>query len=440
MSEPERSPWASAPLAAAYVAFPLAMAASRLLGLPLSRNWIDGLWALWAMGCLLAILVRARPEDSSRPGGPISPDASGHVGRHGPDRAGHMPLARPLAALLLALAVLLRFGPGLLGDETEVTPWLMELKPFFYLAVAGLAAAAAGLPGPRSFLRFSAVLAALIILELGLASLAAGEIVRPQGSGEINYDATLLLVGLCLGLPERAPALKALTLAGIAASMSRTTLLSASLVALACWPGLSLARRLAVSLALLACVGLAFDLRGLSMDGLEELDRYWMWSTGLALLGEHPVQAMIGFPPGEPLPVETPDALWALWAEQAQAKEAPGVHAYNFHAFWLRFALTWGLAGVLAALALAAPLFRRGPRARGLGLAMLVQGLTMGLFYLGNVAPVLLLAWWRAGSGLFIASESANHSPAHERAATARLDRAHPGPAASDFRTQGVDA
>lgn len=433
MTESERRPWASLPLAAAYVAFPLLMVAVRLGGMPLSRNWIDGLWALWTLGCLLAVLNRA---------GLGGRDAS----RTPALRAHSLSLAMPLAALLLTLAVLLRFGPGLAHDWTEPVPWLMELKPFFYLTVAGLTAAATGLPGSRAFPRFAAALSVLLLAELALASLAAGEITRPQGSGEINYDATLLLLGLCLGLNERVPGLKALILAGIAASMSRTTLLSAGLVVLICWPGLSLARRLTLSLSLMVCIGLAFTLRGLSWDSLEELDRYWMWRSAVTLMAEHPAQAVTGFAPGIPLPVDTPGALWALWADQAQAVEAPGVHAYNYHAFWLRLAVSWGLPGVLAVLVPTVGLLRRGPRSRALGLVILVQGLTLGLFYLSNVAPVLLLAWWRVRrEGSFLACVHEEPPPprgAGEETAGARDDRpcSCPGGAHGVLGLQGVDA
>lgn len=385
-TEPGRPIWVVAPLAVAYVAFPLAMSAARLTGWTLPRNWIDGFWLLWGLGCLLTLLAR---------------------GRHGL-RFSH---GGTLLALLLTLAALLRFGPIWLQEGPELVAWLMELKPFFYLAVTGLTLAAGGLPTPRHFLRAAAALAMLTMLDFGLSGLAAGGVVRPQGSGEINYDAALMLIGLCMGLTERAPALKALVLAGILASMSRTTLLATGLVVLACWPGLSFPRRIGLSMALLAGVGLAFSLRGLSMDGLHELDRYWMWSAGVDLLQDRPMQALAGFAPGRPLPVDVPAALWDLWRDQARETGAPGVHAYNFHSFWLRLALSWGLAAVFAALPACLALLRREPQARGLGLLLLVQGLTMGLFYLSNVGPVLLLALagsrrfgpvlaWSGGTGL----------------------------------------
>ncbi len=368
MPESGRSFPAAVPLVMVYVIYPLSMTVARLADWPLPRNWIDGLWLLWLLASLLAL-----PVSSPR-----------------------FPHSRVVLALLSAVAVLLRFGPIWLQEGPVLAAWLMELKPFFYLILVGSALAAGGTPTPNHFLRAAAALAVLILLDLGLSSLAAGTVVRPQGSGEINYDAALMLVGLCMGLCLRAPVLKALILAGIAASMSRTTLLATGLVVLACWPGFSLSRRLALCVAMLAGIALAFSLRGLSMGGLGELDRYWMWSAGVDLLQDRPMQALVGFAPGRPLPVDAPVALWELWRDQSLETGAPGVHAYNFHSFWLRLAVSWGLAAMLGMLALCLALLRRGPVGRGLGLLLIVQGLTMGLFYLSNVAPVLLLALARA--------------------------------------------
>jgi len=407
-----RSSWTLAPLAVAYLAFPLVMSIARLAEIELQRTWIDGVWALWATGCLLAILAR---------GG----------------RGLRITQAGVLAALLLVMATLARFGPAWFTDEPMLTPWLMELKPLFYLVLAWLTVSAVGLPSSRDFLRFSAALAALILLELALASLAAGEVVRPQGSGEINYDATLLLLGLGLGLTERARLLKILVLCGLLASMSRTTLLSAGLAALFCWPGLSWPRRLGLGLAMLGGIGLAFGLRGLSMDGLHELDRYWMWQTCITLFLENPVQFLTGFAPGVPLPVEAPQALWELWRDQTLQAGAPGVHAYNFHAFWLRLAVTWGLPGLLVFLALILPLLRLGPQARSLGLSMLVQGLTLGLFYLSNVALILLLALRLSRQqGPIFAKHRKLPRPARRAVAPAARQAGRAGPG----KIQGADA
>jgi hypothetical protein len=84
-----------------------------------------------------------------------------------------------------------------------------------------------------------------------------------------------------------------------------------------------------------------------------------------------------------------------LWDLQQNAWGLSGVFAYNFHSFWLRSALTWGLAAqaaLLAALGYAAWRLRHGP-VRGLAVLALVMGMTMGLFYLSNVAVPLYLAF-----------------------------------------------
>lgn len=368
-----------------YVLFPLLMAGWAALAGPDAQPWrnvIDLAWAALALLATLELLRQGRwPRLSAKAAWPW---------------------------LLAALAVMLRFGPALLDSRAQLTPLLMELKPLAYLAVAGLLAAAGPLPRSADFGRAGAVLAVLLLAEVLARSLWEGRITRPEGSGEINYDALLLLLAWIMDrhgaeASPGAPARRTLLLLGMLASLSRTVLLTLGLLLALEAPARTRNRPWLLPLLWTAAAGLAlagvwasFQVRELSFHGLQSLDRYWMWLAGARLLVQHPLAALHGFLPGIPLPVDVPPALAFLWTMQAGNWALEGVFAYNFHALWLRLAITWGLPAALAALAgCAATALRGGPRLRQLALTMLLCGLTMGPPYLSNVTVPLLLALFR---------------------------------------------
>lgn len=359
------------PLFLAYAAYPLAAHAQRAFGGQVFRNWIDAAWAAAAYAALLALLIGRRPRVS---------------------RA----VVYPAAAIsaLTALIALIRFGPQVTGG-VEFVPWLMEMKPLFYLAVSALWFAAFGAPRPRSFIRYGLALSLMLLAEFAIASAIAGQPMRPEGSGEINYDACLALISLTMGLYSgRMPRWALLLIfAGLAATFSRTGLAAAAAIFVLA-PDRGPAFKTLFASASIGFLLLSFIVRGLPMDAVEQLDRLCMWSAGLELLSDNPRQAISGFAPGLPLPVDVPAGIKALWVQQQRAWSLHGVFAYNFHSFWLRTAVTWGLAmpaAILAALVYTALRAGKGPL-RGLAVLTGVMGLTMGLIYLSNVAVPLCLA------------------------------------------------
>jgi hypothetical protein len=378
---------ARAALAVAYVAFPLAMGITHLSeGLGLPRNIIDLVWAGFAVLCLASVLARGRDV-----------------------LAGSLPVA---LAALAGLALLVRFGPALFDPLVVTAPLLMELKPFFYLAVAGTVLAAGAPPDRRDVLTCGSFLASYLILDFLASSLSAGALTRPYGSGEINYDACLVLIALALNLDKGMPTWRQILLIlGVAVTFSRSGYVGLGLV-------LALAVRgnplLLLGIAGLSFAGVAasFVVRELAYAGPESVDRYWMWLAGIELALSHPWQILTGFTPGRPLPVDVPAPLAELWQTQGQTWQAAGVFAFNFHSFWLRVAVTWGLWAVVALAAWWLRLLWVGPQTlRALALIVLSQGMTMGLFYLSNVAVPLCLALAAAWSpGEFEGPNFANPS------------------------------
>lgn len=360
------------PLFLAYAAFPAAAYAQRLSGIAEFRNWIDAAWLAAAFAALILLMLRRS-----------------------------LPFTRPsalLAATLLSglmLLAVIRFGPQLAAGISPI-PWLMELKPLFYLAVAFLWFSAFSAPVAGSFVRYGLVLSGFLLAEFVLTGLMEGRVVRPAGSGEINYDACLLLISLAVGMYSGVLSRTAhlILFAALAATFSRTGMAAAGVLYLTA-PGRGAAFKVAVAAAAAGLFLLSFKVRGLPMDALEQLDRMCMWRAGIELIRENPVRALIGFAPGAPLPVSVPAGLEFLWAKQKAAWGLSGIYAFNLHSFWLRITVTWGLAtaGLLTAAAALAYLRAGSRHIRGLIAVSCVMGLTMGLIYLSNVAVPLILAF-----------------------------------------------
>ena len=380
VSLPVRHPLISAlPLFLVYAVYPAAMPAGRYMGFAPPRMWIEGAWLILTGFAVLFCLGAA----------PRSRAASG--------RRVHLAGMFLFGLLLVGLV---KFGTPLLHSRPWLVPYLQEIKPLVYLLFSVLWAWTFGPPSARSFLGLGVFLAFLVLADLAVSSFQAGVLTRPMGSGEINYDACLLLIPLAafLGLdPEGRPSwariAAILIFLGLLATMSRTALAAAALMVLFLSRG-RFAGRLVLIGACALFVYLSFVVRELPLMSLERMDRWWMWLAGVELFREYPLALVTGFPAGEPLPVAVPDAIRTLWEFQRQDWGLPGVHPFNFHAFWLRLALTWGVAGLVVVNAALAWVASRGRDRffQGFVILILVMGMSMGLFYLSNVAVALYLA------------------------------------------------
>lgn len=353
-----------------YVLFPLSSLLLELSGSEIWRNWIDVAWLV-----LLAVATTPRER------------------RHFQTRGG-MKLGAGFVLVALA-ALCIAFG-ALTGGAPLVTA-AMEAKPVFYLLVALLLTRKYELPTPRAYCSAGAVLAVILMVETVVRSVAAGALIRPSGSGEVNYDGALLALSLVFALSRPALARKfgPIIFLGLLASFSRTSLLAACAVLL-------FARSFSVTLRLVM-VGTAlgaglvsFLIRDLEIGSLEGMDRYWMWAVGIEYLAEHLWGHALSFMPGAGIKVDVPRFIAELWTDQQEKVNVDGIFPFHFHAMWLRLAISWGWGlAILLLLWLAYQAFVRPLRsadARPYFMVFSVLGLTMGLLYLGNVAVPYLLA------------------------------------------------
>lgn len=276
----------------------------------------------------------------------------------------------------------------------DLYPLAMELKPLLYLFFTFVWANRFGVPSAHDFIRAGTFLAAIVTGECLVKSLLAHSVARPLGSGEINYDACLLLLSFALALNGGKQWRKQLLILGVGlfCSFSRTAQAAAVILALAS-SGLSLAGKFSVATGGLLGFAASFPVRSITAADISAGDRFYMWSAAAHLFAHDPLGFLFGYRLGVPLEVAVPSQLQTLWGGQAHSIHEHGVFAYNFHSMWIRLIVSWGAVTVLALIAMLLlwMINKHSRLVRSVVIVILIEGLTMGVFYLSNVAiPVLL--------------------------------------------------
>lgn len=392
---PQDAALASLALGLCYIGFPLSSMLTIAVGVDLWRNWIDLSWAALALVALV----------------------------QGPTRhAAWSARLRLLPLFACAAGMVVWIASGVLRGGAPAITAAMEIKPVFYLLVALLLLRAGGSPSPEAYCRMGGWLSALVVAELLVRSAMAGGLERPTGSGEVNYDAALLVLSLVFALGQRGLARRyaPLIFLGLLATFSRTGLLAACIVLVFAGTVPLTLRALMVGAAMGAAV-LSFVIRDLEIGALESMDRYWMWLVGLEHLSAHFWSFTLVPAPGSGIETDVPPYLLQLWTDQQEKLDIDGIFPFHFHAMWLRLTMAWGWLPVALLLlaALNALVFRgrRPPQARAMAGACLVLGLTMGLVYLGNVGVPVLLAAIQLFSSQARARRPAARAPAPVRGA-----------------------
>ena len=362
------------PLLIAYVVFPISQILDRRLGLGLGRIWLEGVWLIWAVFCLLIVMLTGR-------------------GRELRSRRSKRLLGLSVAFIGL---VGLRWSWSIFDPGVVLVPYLMEAKPAIYLAIYIVCVAAFGHPKSWAYGRYGVLLGFIASAEFVVLSLAEGELVIPRVSGERNYDACLLLMSLVTVLTskrEHPRWVLTFIFLGLLFTFSRTALFACGIVVLVFGKS-----RMSIKLASAALVVVSFILsflvRDLPIGDLESMDRYWMWAVAGNHFSSFSVDSLIGFDIGKPLDLEIPRSLEWLWLSQAETWGLQGIFPFHFHAFYLRVGLTWGIpiaVAVLLFLGYTAYSRKDNPLLRALCVVMLIESGTMGLFYLSNVGLPLWL-------------------------------------------------
>lgn len=354
-------------MALCYVYFPLANQLSEFLDLKFSRNSIDLAFVLVVVGAILNLVFKRL----------------------------NISVYSALSAVV-ALLLILWIYAGYVFNFSPLPTALMEAKPLVYFLIALLVVESRLIPSIQAFCYYGSILSVILTAEFLIRSLSSGALVRPIGSGEVNYDAALILLSLVVSFADKryfyrfAP----LLVLGVLASFSRTGVLALCAVFLLADFVQIKYRILVISIAFLSGL-LSFAMRGLEINSLESLDRYWMWLSGIDYILNNISSSIIVFAPGSPLNVAVPPYVEELWLKQQEVLGVEGIYPFHFHAFWLRLMVGWGWLPVLLLLFYFYFKFTKkgaGIEVRSYILVCLILGLTMGLFYLSNVSVPYLVA------------------------------------------------
>lgn len=300
---------------------------------------------------------------------------------------------------LLTIIIIYKFGFAWYAYNVEWVPYLMELKPIIYLYISIIWIISFGKIDTINYIYYGFLLGVIVVLNFLIESIFANKFILPLVSGERNYDACLLLISFTIALNKRRLSKNiyiVFIILGLLLTFSRTALFAATIIMIFS-SKIRLRPKIISGIIFLIFIIFSFLIRDLPLNSLESMDRYWMWSSAINLLIEEPSKIWTGFPVGLPLPVSIPPALEWLWGSQTDAWGLAGVYPFHLHAFWLRILVTWGVPVMtLILLWFVLNVFSRNEVKRGLGLLVLLEGLTMGVFYISNVGIPLFLAFLSA--------------------------------------------
>ena len=371
------------PVYLAYVIFPFVMIVDRaFFSVSVGRNWVDLLFLLWGGAAFLHILSK------------------GHVYKVFSIKKEAF---RVLVLFFFIIVFLKYYFQVMLSDnEIYAIPAMMEFKPVFYFILASVGAMAFSPVNQRTVVKSGMVLAFLVFISVCLESYEAGRLVRAHGSGEMNYDAFLLLIAFIISIFSKnikfTSLCQTIIFVGLLFSMSRTVLLIL-LICILFISHFSLYKKLLLSTGAVLVIIVSFIVRDLPIDQLESMDRYWMWKSSLEYLLNDFGVMLWGAAPGTSLDIYIPPNLEWLWSSQAEGWGLEGVFPFHLHSMWLRMFATWG--GIFVIIFLSAILFYYKKTANNIEKSLLISicvgATSMGIFYLSNVSIVLLLVFMSIG-------------------------------------------
>lgn len=310
-----------------------------------------------------------------------------------------------LFACGLLLSGLLLYSHDYLTFVQNSLPYLWELSPLVYLLFAVLWAQTVGMVDRTDFQRYGCLLGMLCVVDL-VAELVLFRTVSPvRWIGDVDMLAGLLLVALCAGLrpgeneggiaePDQGNRfLRAMVFVGIVACLSRTALFATGWVVLSFGRG-SLFRRLGLALICVAALVVTFYLPTTPADAGRYVG-YWLWLEAVKLFREFPALLATGVPFGDPLPIDFPMGIRAVWEAATGSLASSGVHLSQVSSFWLRLSLGWGVGVPIVLMTGAFVFLSRHMTRLGAGLVsvLFAQGMVTPLLYNPHMAIPICLAF-----------------------------------------------
>jgi hypothetical protein len=301
-----------------------------------------------------------------------------------------------VALALFIIIAFFRFAIPLVSyDDLNLIAGAMEFKLVFYVLVALILFLNVKESLAPIVVKYAMVLAIILIFDFLVLGFSAGSLQRATSTGEVNYEAFLLVISICILLSQQALNKKQLMLIimGLLVSMSRTGIISVLVIFLLS-NKISITYKIVFSSLALFFIGASFVVRELDYFSIEGIERYWMWSMAVEMFSHDPIGLLIGFNPYAPLPVgDIPPQLSWLSSHQIEGKGWNGFYPFSFHSMWLRIFSIWGIGGFILLGALFYGIFSRkvDPFKRNISIVIILQGMTMGVFYIGYLSVITIL-------------------------------------------------
>lgn len=272
-------------------------------------------------------------------------------------------------------------------------PYLREIKPGLYLLFGALFISRWGSPSIEAFIRAGNFFSYLVLISFFIGILRGGS--RPEVIDEANYDNFLVLIACIASFAKfglKFDGRFLLYLLATLASQSKTGVVC-FFVIIAIFSikefGVKVIIQLAAGLVVIAVV---MAVRMSQIENIEDIDRFRMWLSYFELVKNSSLMSLLfGFFPGVPMRYDDPYIGWFITFQSEETLGILGLHPFNYHAMWLRLMCSWG---VIPLTIFALWLIKKFKITR-ISLAVLslivIQGASMGVFYLSTVAVPLIL-------------------------------------------------
>jgi hypothetical protein len=296
---------------------------------------------------------------------------------------------------ILTLNFIIKVNDGSVSSSFYIAPFLMEMKLPLYILIIGFSYVILKPLNISNFITYSKVFSYLVIIDVIVRFVISGELYRPTIVSESNYDGLFILIGLCalFSTPKNKKFLFNYLLFCIATVLTQSKTGIGCLVILSFihFATASNIKYVAVLFCLLLVSYFIVEARLSNIQDIKKIDRFAMWFSFIDLMknGEW-VNVIFGYVPGYAIK-DSDSYLWWFIENQSEKVGAQGLHSFNYHSFWLRLATTYGALFTCYIMYHFINFARKGKSFLYFSLLVLLQGFSMGAFYLSVNVLVLCM-------------------------------------------------
>ncbi|EHE6926718.1 hypothetical protein AADU56_002511 [Vibrio cholerae] len=300
-----------------------------------------------------------------------------------------------LIAVLMLLSYTLKLIYIVLSDtEYYIFPLLVEIKPVVFIILSIIVIETSKKISLKQFSDFGFVFSIILLIDSIIRYFYFGTI-RPGVLSESNYDGFIILICLCAGLNCNLYSQKKIAIMILATlvTMSKTGLIC--MMSILVYKSISQLRLKYILLFSVLAFPVLFVIseRLSSVSEISSVDRLVMWTSFFNLLNDLSFwDILFGTNPGVPLKLYDNYLSWFI-VNQSEQNGALGLHAFNYHSFYIRLFLSYGL---ILSFIFVFTFMRLSLNSRFLimvFIVVLLQSFSLGTFYLSTVSVPLLIAY-----------------------------------------------